>query len=172
MISPKEYFPDKYLQDFNCYATNSNSYNGEPHLCGRVIDAFIRSGEYENLHDGKSFFICQYELNLLNQVIHASFPVDHAAWRALVPVFADCRCTYGTHPLEILKYSERRKGDQKIVYTRDEILQWDEFFLNYMRELCDSQAFKSLTLKSLINAIKNDADCNNAYVKSFFMHRK
>jgi hypothetical protein len=165
-MTPKEYLETIYKKDLERF--------GNSEICGMTMSIFYKKEERDKWQYLDHFLIVQYELNLLDQVIYSNFRQDHEMWKSNTLPFADCRCAscHGGvhHPLSILWVAERelsRRGE-KFFISRELILEYDKYFLEYVKTTCAKNSFLLLTSESLMTAIKNDPDCNDEKVLRYF----
>ena len=74
----KDYFPKDYLKDQETYLEEI----GE-HICGRFLSTIFKDNKYSKFINLEYFFIIQYELNLLNQLVHTYFKSDIDLWNSI-----------------------------------------------------------------------------------------
>lgn len=155
---PKEYFENYYNQDLKTYADI-----GSNCLCQRGVTTYFKQDKIK-LHDEKNFFICQFELNLLNQIFHVYFSKYHEALLKYIPSFIDCRCSYSQYPWEVFKWVKISGEGIKhpITFSKQDILIWDIFFKEYISDILKFDEFKGITIEEVFEAIKNDSDCRSA----------
>ncbi len=165
-MQPQDYFSANYLKDLEYF----KSLNIGDHLCGRIYSSLFNNEDKLNFLNLKNFIICQYELNLINQVIYTHFRADFDEWKKIAPKMLDQICTYGSHPINILIFAEResKKSKNPIVFTLQEILSWDIYFKEYLEKICHENNFNNLTADGLLESVKNDPDCNSQEVKDYF----
>lgn len=164
-MNPQDYFLESYLKDFE-YFKELNLGN---HFCGRIYsDLFSR--DQLSFIDLKNFIICTYELNLINQLIYTHFQSDFDKWRQVAPKILDEKCVYISHPLDIIKFAQKfsKKNNKKLIFTKEEILKWDDFIKDYIGQICRETEFSEMNPEKLFEAIKNDPDCNNEKVQNYF----
>ena len=161
-MTPEAYFPDQFLADAKRF--------GDSCLCGMTLSQVKDNvDEWPYL---EHFLICEYELNLLHQSIHAHFPEDYHTWTQVGVVPHDCLCHHGgfdDHPIRILEYAEQQfpeyKLDTKI--TQELLMAYDQLFLRYIKDLCDHNSFATLTPEKLMTAMKQDQDNTRAVVQRY-----
>jgi len=166
MIKPKEYIEKEYKKDLEKFGNV---------MCGMTMSIFYKDEKRELWPYLDHFLICQYELNLLNQIIYSNFNIDHKKWLEDTLPFSDCNSCPSNHggvehPLSILWVAERElsKRGKKFKISRSLILEYDKYFLNYIKNVCKNNNFSQLNPEILIKALKEDPDCNNDQVKRFF----
>lgn len=167
-MTPAQYFPKQFLQD------QSNFKGGV--MCGATLMELEKGNEHWPYLE--HFLICEYELNLLNQTIYAHFHVDHATWLSNTVSFVDCRCAshYGgiTHPIDILSFAEKHLSQYKLNerIAAALMLEYDQLFLNYVKDLCNTINFESLTPENLVAAIQQDSDNKRVKVQAYLSRKK
>jgi hypothetical protein len=165
-MNPDDYLKKYYLKDLKRF--------GENILCGRTMSKFWNEKEREKWEYLDHFLVCQYELNLLSQIIYSNFKEDYEKWLEVSLPFVDCRCpsAHGGvgHPLSILWVAERdlSKKGPRFYIKKSLILEYDRYFLEYVKEICKKYKFIKLTPELLIEALKNDSDCNSERVFDYF----
>lgn len=165
-MKPQNYFPENYLKDLSHF----ESLGVGDHLCGRTYSELFKNTDKLEFVNLNNFIICLYELNLINQVIFSHFKSDFSLWKEVAPKMIDNRCTYISHPIDILTFAEKesKNAGNPIIFTHQEILSWDLHFKKYIEKLCKENHFETLSPEKLFEAIKNDPDCNNTAVRNYF----
>lgn len=161
-MTPKEYIEKYYKEDLARFDAGV--------LCGATMSKFKDPGERGRWPYLDHFLICQYELNLLSQLIYSHFREDHNKWISSTLPVIDCRCAsyHGgvNHPLSILWVAERElsKPGDKFRIPKSLILNYDKYFMDYIKTICSENDFEKLSPERLVEAIKNDPDCNSERV--------
>jgi hypothetical protein len=169
-MSPKEYIENYYQKDLERF--------DEGILCGWSISKFCKPEERKKWKYLDHFLVCQYELNLLSELVYSSFQEDHNQWLKATLPYTDCRCASAhggvSHPLSILWVAERdlSKNGPKFEIKKSLILEYDKYFMEYVKEICRKNKFNKLTPELLFVAVKNDPDCNNTQVRNYFNSKK
>ena len=165
-----KYFPDCYRADLRFFAEGGILHRGPFRaLCGMTLERVFEPGNIDKYSDPACFLCVLYELNLLNQGIHAYFPEDHPRWITTCEPFPDIRgCSYGhggfTHaPASILRFSDDPSyipGARPIHISRERLREFTDFFVrNYLSVVCEQSHFRALTPLALVERLVSDGDC-------------
>ncbi len=168
-MRPSEYFPYLYLKDLRVFMGERVIGNGPQWmLCGwtmaRIFEPQMRV-KYKGIEE---FVTVLYELNLINQGIHAHFNEDFGTWCVASISFPDCLACPSFHggvslPNSILRFTKNPSNipqarpvnlDMKMLkdYTH-------YFFKDYLRKLEGTANFKCVTSVKVIEKLRNDHDC-------------
>lgn len=153
----EQYIKEFYKKDLELYKNNIGSC-----LCGRVINKYFSQNTIK-LKDEMHFFICQFELNLLNQVFYNYFGEYQNKWLENSLPFVDCRCTYSKSPVEVFHWviQESKNNNREVIFIKKDILLWDLFITNHIVDILKKKEFNGLTIERIFKVIKGDKDCQS-----------
>lgn len=162
----ESYVNHHYLPDLALFLGFEPSKSGSSgHLCGMTISESMREYRYQQFHDISAFFCCQYALNLLDYGIRKHLIVNHRAWLASVPPFADstaCSSYHGgvSNHSSMLEYLRRTvaENDRVLRIDDDELSHYLIFFLRHIDTIFSEKTQYLLPSRQLRDALNADSD--------------
>jgi hypothetical protein len=149
-----DYFENNYKQDHNLYLEKVGQC-----LCGRTLNKLFKNNIDKEFISLKNYLYCQFELNLIGQIIFTHFNNDYDEWKKIAPKYTDCRCTYEKSPIRIFENS-KKESQGKMSFTKKALERWDVYFMDFLEKLFEKSYFKVLTKDFLTKSIKEDSDCD------------
>ena len=160
----KEYFQNDYQKDMETYRKYyySNQEVERPSICRHHVDYILKNDKIKDYKNFKNFLICNYELNLIIQIVHAHFNDKFLDLCKILPDFIHIKtlrgsgCSIDSPAYLLLSFTQFSKGKMK--FDKNLILQADIFFKNYLIKIFNSYPQLGITWELLENAMLHDKD--------------
>jgi len=155
-----EYFSEDYLSDFKRHGGGS--------LCGASLSQMMRVAMRGHFPRLAEYALCQFALNLHNQIFFTHFPQLHGSWLAYSAPFGDTRICFSGHglashcPDSILIYVQEPfdKAQNPVRYTKSELADFISFFFgDYLDLFLDGLGGGLCKPSDYLRAVSGDPDC-------------
>jgi hypothetical protein len=160
-LAPSKYLERHYAADLEVFGSSA--------MCGFSLGDALKPPKRPRFQALPEFVVCQFELNLLNQAMHAHCPAHSWAWRSHSPAFADthgCSMGHGMGnqlPYSILRFAQHPFNASEIEPVT---ISWEllgVYTAHFLGELLEgfaaSPTGKGFVPAVLLDAIKTDGDC-------------
>lgn len=159
-VAPKEYFDKHYAADCKLFGSE---------IVGRsALARSLKPRARERFRGLAEFFVCRFELCLLNQAIYTHFRPAHKVWLGYSAPNASPLSAHRTdlgsgRPDEILRFAQKPVQGDRVEAVK---LNWDLlhdftgfFFEDYMARFLAEHQDVNLMRSEFISAISADTDC-------------
>jgi len=170
----KEYFLSYYQKDMEVYRGIYNSTHQEERLamCSHSVHTILSEKLYEKFHNFEYFILCNYEFNLIIQVVYTHFRHNWSIFKELLPDFiyleAGANLYWGgcslTTPWELIyqfKVRAKELGYKSFEFSNKDRLDADLFFKEYLIELFEKNPKLDISWEIFVQAMLGDEDIQN-----------
>jgi hypothetical protein len=165
----KDYFQNYYEKDMKIYRELRpiSKEEGLDGICRHVTHDFLQSKLYEKFHNFEYFILCNYEFNLIIQVIYSHFYLNWKTFKEILPDFIYLETGHNslacamTTPWSLLReFKQRpRNGEfKRFEFSMQDRLEADLFFKEYLINIFEDHPDLNMNWDKFVQAMLSDED--------------
>lgn len=167
----KDYFQNYYEKDMKIYREIRPKPEDErpDGFCGHDTYYFLENKLYEKFHNFEYFILCNYEFNLIIQVVYTYFNLNWSKFKQILPDFIYLNAGFNfimggcdiASPFDLLwEFKERAKnfGFKSFEFSKQDRLEADLFFKEYLINIFENNPDLNMNWEMLVQAMLGDDD--------------
>lgn len=169
----KHYFQNYYLKDMENYRKiYPKSEKGWDGICYHGTKTILEERLYEKFHNFEYFILCNYEFNLIIQVVYTHFRHNWEKFKEILPdfIYLDAGfnyinggCALST-PWDLFyefKIRARKLRFKSFEFSKKDRLEADLFFKEYLENLFKKHPELDMNWEMFVQAMLGDEDIQN-----------
>lgn len=167
----KDYFQNYYQKDMDVYRElrPSSKHEDSDGICGHITYDFLRRKLYEKFHNFEFFILCNYEFNLIIQVVYTYFRQNWERFKEILPdyiyldagfnfIMGGCAIITPWGLLWEFKERARNKGFKSFEFSKKDRLEADLFFKEYLINIFEKHPELNMSWDKFVQAMMGDKD--------------
>lgn len=174
----KDYFQNYYQKDMEIYRKiyPSNENGWDEGICSHATYTILKERLYEKFHNFEYFILCNYEFNLIIQVVYTHFRHNWEKFKEILPEFiyleagfnfinGGCAITTPWGLLYQFKNRPKKLNLKSFEFSKEDRLEADLFFKEYLVDIFDKHPELRMTWEIFVQAMLEDEDIQNQLKK-------